>query len=382
LTLVKKIILGTLLIFIFLTSTGFSFFFFHHFQSVNLPLLNPLISSFTSPNPDLIGERRVLPSISLDSIFADNHNWINNFPQDQLITLITTGDVIPARSVNWKMTHYNDFTYPFAKTADFLKTADLTLINLEAPLVPNCPITNEGMIFCGSLRFVEGLNFAGVDVANLANNHAGNWGQEGLTQTVDLLTKNGILTTGFDNQLTTKTVKGLKIGFLGFNLLDLPRRSPDLVGTEAGQPDKPDQLIESVRQAKTQVDFLVVSCHWGAEYQRLPAPETVGLAHQMIEAGADLIVGNHPHWFQPIEIYKDKFIIYAHGNFIFDQEWSQETKTGFITKISIYQRKIIDVQILPVFIKDYSQPFFLEGQDKEKVLEELKNISFKLAGIN
>ena len=64
-----------------------------------------------------------------------------------VITIITTGDVIPARTVNWKMTQYNDFTYPFAKTADFLKNADLTIINLEAPLVPNCPITQEGMVF-------------------------------------------------------------------------------------------------------------------------------------------------------------------------------------------------------------------------------------------
>ncbi len=359
-------------IFVSLTSLNPSIFPFPSFYP------SPSISIPPSP-PSIIS----LPSLSLNLIFSDDHSWTNQLPAQEIITLITTGDVIPARSVNWKMTEYNDFTYPFQKTADFLKSSDLTLINLESPLIDLCPVTQEGMVFCGSQRFIEGLKFADIDVVNLANNHSLNLGKQGLCQTVELLTKNNILVCGLPHNfsclqsqlsqppqnpqsypnLSITTIKGLKIGFLGFNLLD---------------PFDQLDLLTQVRQAKSRVDFLVVSFHWGAEYQRYPAPETINFARQVVDAGADLIVGNHPHWYQPIEIYKGKPILYAHGNFIFDQEWSQETKIGFLAKHLIYKGKVVDLQIFPIFIHDYSQAYFPDENLTTKVLKDLQTISNNL----
>lgn len=305
-----------------------------------------------------------LPPFSLRSIFSQDHSWVNQLPADQTFSLITTGDVIPARTVNYKMVLYNDFCHPFLKTADLLRSADLTLINLESPLINDCPITNEGMVFCGDQRFIKGLVFAGIDVVNLANNHTANYGLEGMEETIELLENTDILTCGYpSNELKIRQSKNLKIGFLGWNFL------------ENFDPEKVSQIIG---EAKKKVDLVVVSCHWSAEYQPLPAPNTVNLAHQLIEAGADLIVGNHPHWIQPLETYQDKLIIYAHGNFIFDQEWSQETKTGYVVKITFFQKKIVDVQILPVFISDFNQPEFLSGQEKEEVLQVLEERSLSL----
>ena len=342
--------------------------------------ITPIIPA-QKPSPS-ISPDVITPPLSLETIFSPDHSWVENLPQEEIITLITTGDVIPARSVNWKMTKYNDFTYPFQKTADFLKSTDLTLINLESPLTNPCPVTQEGMVFCGSQRFIEGLKFADIDIVNLANNHSANWGTKGLCQTIDLLNSNGILQSGLSNNfscptpqvpqtpqtpqyysnLVIKEIKNLKIGFLGYNILD-----------------KLDQakILEEILKAKSQTNFLIVSFHWGAEYTHFPAQETIDLARKSIDAGADLIVGNHPHWYQPIEIYKEKPIIYAHGNYIFDQEWSKETKKGFLAKLSIYQKKVLDLQIIPIFIHDYSQAYFLVDKEKEKVLKEIKDISYK-----
>lgn len=325
-----------------------------------LSRLNSAIST-TIPSPIPTPAPPISP-LTLDSIFSPDHSWTKQLPAEQTLTLITTGDVIPARTVNYKMTIYNDFTHPFLKTANLLRQADLTLINLEAPLIKNCPVTNEGMVFCGNQKFLEGLQSAGIDVANLANNHTFNWGAAGIQQTIDLLENNHILTCGFPlNHLTIKKHKNnIIIGFLGWNLLEE-------IDTH--------QILDTIKQAKTQVDLLIISAHWGAEYQTFPAPSTQDLAHKIIEAGADLIVGNHPHWIQPVEIYQNKIIFYAHGNFIFDQEWSPETKTGFVAQTTFYQKQIVDVQILPIFISDYNQPELVTGEAKEAILQQLKTVS-------
>jgi len=319
--------------------------------------------SIPSPSPPL--SPSFIPPLSLETIFKEDHSWTSQLPDNRTITLITTGDIIPARTVNYKMTIYNDFTHPFLKTADFLRSADITLINLESPLIKNCPVVNEGMVFCGSQRFIDGLLLADIDVVNLANNHTLNYGIDGIKQTINLLKNNNILISGYPlNNLTMKQCSNVTIGFLGWNFLE--------------EFDE-KKVLETIKDAKKQVDLLIVSAHWGAEYQPYPAEWQRKLAYIMIDAGADLIAGNHPHWTQPLEIYKDKIIIYAHGNFIFDQEWSLETKTGYIAKIVFLQRRIVDVQLFPVFISDYSQPEFLKKERKEEVLEKLKINSQNLA---
>ena len=303
----------------------------------------------------------IIPPVSLDKIFIADHSWVNRLPPDKKLTVITTGDVIPARTVNFKMTQYHDFTHPFHKTAEMLKSADATLINLEAPLVKNCPVTAEGMIFCGDPRFIEGLEFAGVDIVNLANNHALNYGIEGAGQTVKLLTENGILATGYpSNNLVMKQFNNSYLGFLGFDLLS---------------PFDENELLLTINQSSKKVDLLFVSLHWGTEYTHQPDPWQYALAHRIIDEGATMVVGNHPHWTQPLEVYKDKLIIYAHGNFIFDQEWSEETKTGFIARHTFYENRLVDTEIFPVYISDYNQPELLTGEKKEKILDRLTDIS-------
>jgi len=302
-----------------------------------------------------------LPELSYDLIFAKDHSWVEDLPEEKITTLITTGDVIPARSVNFKMLSYNDFTHPFLKTADFLRSADITLINMEAPLIKNCPVTNSGMIFCGDQRFVQGLLFAGIDVINLANNHTLNYGVEGIGQTIDVLDKNNIVFCGFPtNHLAIKPYNHLTFGFLGWNLLE--------------EFDE-NEVLNTIKQADNKVDILIVSVHWGAEYQRVPADWQKVLARKMIDAGADMIAGNHPHWYQPIEIYKDRLIIYAQGNFVFDQEWSRETKTGIVGKHVFWEDKLVDSHFFPVFIEDFNQPRFMSEDEGRAVMETLENIS-------
>lgn len=304
-------------------------------------------------------------SLTLESIFKSTHVLPvrSGLP---VITLVATGDVIPARSVNYQVITRKDFTWPYLKTADKLKEADITFINLETPLIKNCPVTQEGMNFCGDARNIEGLIYAGVDVANLANNHLGNKGKAGVDETIAGLKKAGIQTTGSGDNLAILEVRGIKFAFLGYNDIE---KTPLVTSAD-------EKLVEKeVSEAKKKADVVVVQFHWGTEYKTEVEDRQKALGRLAIDSGADLVIGNHPHWIKPIELYKDKLITYAHGNFVFDQEWSQKTKEGVVGRYVFIGKNLVDVEFLPVEIKDYGQPYFLEGDAKQKILDEMYEAS-------
>lgn len=334
-----------------------------------LNLVSPVkTASLTSNNIKL--ENVYTPSLpTINNIFENNHRWIATLSAQRVKTMIATGDIIPARSVNYQAVQRRDFTWPYLKTASITRTADITFANLESPLADKCPVTQQGMIFCGDARNVEGLIFAGIDIASLANNHAGNYGTKGVEQTINLLNQNNILVTGV-NGLTIKEVKGIKFAFLGYN--DISKTQPGISNVDE------ENIRNEIIAAKNQADIVIVTLHWGTEYKDQPDERQKYLGHLAIDAGADLIVGNHPHWIQPVEIYKGKLISYAHGNFVFDQMWSQKTKEGVIGKYIFYDKQLIDVEFMPVQIADYGQPFFLEGTQAQAILTEMKENSLKL----
>lgn len=123
---------------------------------------------------------------------------------------------------------------------------------------------------------------------------------------------------------------------------------------------------------------MIVAFHWGTEYTSTPNSTQIELAHSTIEAGADLIIGNHPHWVQGIEQYKGKFISYSHGNFIFDQMWSQETKEGVLGKYTFNNDGLINVEFIPVIIDEYSQPRFATKAEADRVLQRMKESSLAI----
>jgi len=265
--------------------------------------------------------------------------------KEEPIVLIAVGDAMLGRSVNAKMRSLNDFTYPFLKTAQFLSSADLTFINLEAPFYNSCPTTNEGMKFCTDPRAIDGLVFAGIDVANLANNHIRNYGVEGVALTQSLLRENNIDFLSFEENFLVKLIRGTKFGFLGFNL------------TSGYQEE---EIIRQIREEKAKVDILVVSFHWGLEYAQEPSSGQVRLAHQAVEAGANLILGHHSHVIQRTEDFQEAKIIYSLGNFVFDQPWSEQTKKGLVGIFSFQDKKLIKSEFKEVYIQNLCQPKFID----------------------
>jgi poly-gamma-glutamate capsule biosynthesis protein CapA/YwtB (metallophosphatase superfamily) len=311
------------------------------------------------------------PALSLQELFHPTYN----VPMDptKIRTLLVTGDVIPARGVNYFATVKRDFLWPFRPTADYTKNADVTYINLEAPLFAGCPVSPaESFTFCGDARFVNGLNFMGAKVANLANNHLSNYGAEGITATDQLLQSHGILTSGL-GPVAVIDIRGIKFGFIGFNGVG---RAIDQTALKAG-----------IARARQQADIVVVQFHWGKEYERQPMPDRgvptpddpVGIGHEAIDWGADIVIGNHPHWYQGIEVYKGKLITYAHGNFVFDQMWSEETREGVIGTYTFYGTQLVAATWKPVRSYDYGQPVFMNASDSASTLQTMEAASDTLA---
>lgn len=328
----------------------------------------PAQPSVTVSTP-VVSEPRFAP-ITLSTIFSGDHSLPAGTDLTQIRTIVVTGDVIPAREVNFQVLTRKDFTYPWLKTVDLLKASDLRVINLESPLIKKCPIIRTGFPFCGDSGHIEGIKFAEIDMVGLENNHITNFGPEGLNETQSLLTTNHI-TWATRDHLGIKEVRGLKFGLLAFNGI--------------GERIDRDQMVGEIRRARSQVDVLMALFHWGKEYERIPKTDGViapddprEIAHLAIDSGVDLVLGNHPHWFQAVEIYQDHLIPYGHGNFIFDQMWSEETRLGMIGKYTFYKNKLVDASFTPTKIFEYAQPQILQGTEAQAQLELMRQASTDL----
>jgi poly-gamma-glutamate synthesis protein (capsule biosynthesis protein) len=321
--------------------------------------------------PSFADRNNPIPTLSLQSMFHPR-SIVPNDPS-QIRTLLVTGDVIPARGVDYYANVRHDFLWPFRPTAAYTRNADVTYINLESPLFAGCQVNpGPSFTFCGDARFVDGLTLMGADVANLANNHLTNYGAEGVTLTDQLLHKHGIQTSGL-GPVAVIDVRGIKFGFIGFNGVG---RAIDKTALKAG-----------IGRARQLADVVVVQFHWGKEYERQPMPDRgvptpddpVVIGHDAIDWGADIVIGNHPHWYQGIEIYHDKLITYAHGNFVFDQMWSEETREGVIGTYTFYGTHLVAATWKAYRIYDYGQPVFMNAKDNATALQTMEAASDQLA---
>src|SRR5207302_387580 len=219
---------------------------------VTAPIVVPALDRSDQPSyGDRTGQP---PALSLQELFHPTFNA----PLDpsRFRTLLVTGDVIPARGVDYFATVRHDFLWPFRPTAAYAKNADITYVNLETPLFAGCPVDpNSGFTFCGDARFVNGLTLMGAKVVNLANNHLSNYGAQGINLTTQLLEKNGMLTSGL-GPVAVIDVRGIKFGFIGFN--------------GVGRAIDREGLKEGIARAHQLADIVVVQFHWGKEYERQP----------------------------------------------------------------------------------------------------------------
>lgn len=304
--------------------------------------------------------------------------------RNQPIEIIFGGDVMLSRQVNSRMLKYGDYTWPFTKIADFLRDADLTIVNLESPFV----IANDYSVPTGSFSFkadpqaIAGLVVSGIDLVSLANNHTLNQGRAGLKETFTILTQAGIDYIGAgNNELEarrgiTREINNTRLSFLAYAY---PNDNSVATTNNAGIANMDiEKMRLDVERLKAEGSIVIVSMHAGIEYVTKPNQEQINFARSAIEAGAEAVIGHHPHWPQIYEFYQGKPIIYSLGNLVFDQMWSLETKQGLLAKFT-WQDGWEKIELIPTKIYDYGQVEIIQDETERNSI--LKKIGSPESGV-
>jgi poly-gamma-glutamate synthesis protein (capsule biosynthesis protein) len=224
------------------------------------------------------------------------------------------------------------FGWLWAPVADLLASADLTFLNLETPVAPHSDQGTRSFVFNAPPVVVKALRHAGVKVVSIANNHIFDQGRAGFEETLTQLEAVGMPyigggEEGHESGPRIFEVNGLRVAFLGYARFfnqsgnDCPAASRRCLKASVLNGER---AVADVRKAAAAADAVIVSIHWGDEYQQQPREADVALAHRLADAGALIVLGHHPHVLQPLELYSradggTSLIAYSLGNFVSNQ---------------------------------------------------------------
>ncbi len=250
----------------------------------------------------------------------------------------------------------------------FFQGIHMLVANLEGPFAPARVSTTKSIAFRFDPKLAAELKSYGFDAFSLANNHSMDMGRKNVEFTRGVLNQNGFGYFGdeYNQGLEYSYIAGeeknlpFNIAFVGLNFTEGPL---DMV-----------KVKEAIDDAKSKAKFVIINIHWGEEYKRNSNKSQQDLAHQLIDWGADVIIGHHPHVVQEIEIYKDKYIFYSLGNFIFDQYFSRDTQEGMSVGLILEDSGRVKVHIIPFFSKR-SQVQVMTGEQKEEFFKWMKENS-------
>jgi poly-gamma-glutamate capsule biosynthesis protein CapA/YwtB (metallophosphatase superfamily) len=320
---------------------------------------------------------------------------------DGVIRVGVVGDIVPGRNVNNKMVAFGDYTHPFHKVAAELSGYDVTIANLEGNLSSSIlpPEDQHTFSFVSSPEMVEGFKLAGIDAVTLANNHSTwnseGWGTQALLDTMAALEQGGLPYFGAGNNLAearapwVADVGGTTIAFIGIDGVTANEQARDFGATvwmsELGgdgyagatestpgtNPYITEQFLADIEALAGQYDYVIPYFHMGIEYFPVPPAWAREGAKAAIDAGATMVVTNHPHVVQGLQIYNGKPIFYSVGNFIFDQMFSVEVREGLILEIVLKDGKVVGLRPRGVEIEDFNQPRLMTAGEHASQMDRL-----------
>lgn len=324
-----------------------------------------------SNNAILSVEEKANSDIVLDTSSQDKKSKQESNPQpkdldnkiDKPINILSFGDMMLDRYVR-RFIDNKGVNALFANITPLLKDKDMVVANLEGSITNFTPkpLDPDNVSFTFDPQIVPELKKLGFTHFSLANNHSLDFGAEGVRQTKELLDKENLKYFGdYKNQASLSYIESIgnfKVALIGYH--------------ELFDPDT-TSVINEIKNIRDKTDFIIVYPHWGIEYQTQFSKGQQIKAYQFIDAGADTVIGAHPHVIQPIEIYQNKPIFYSLGNFIFDQTFSKNTQQGLAVNIKL-ENKNINYEIITLESKNLI-PYILDNSVREPILSNIANHS-------
>jgi len=263
-----------------------------------------------------------------------------------------------------------------------LRSADLSIANLESPLSDRGePVYKSGAVFKGEQRHINALTAVPFDVVTLANNHVFDYGVDAFEDTMDVLTRHHIQWTGagmsIDEALTPLVIKinDTRIAIINFSEgedLTSAGKGPGVMGWDL------EKIEDIIARLRPKVDFIIVISHCGIEYIPFPPPYVVSAFKRMVDAGADMVIGHHPHVPQGIQFYKDTPIVYSLGNFVFYQPTDlYYRKRGYLVNLGLNNGSLVSLQLVPYQIHDLGLSC-LKSDELQLFWSKFKEISMPL----
>ncbi|WP_409200002.1 CapA family protein [Methanobrevibacter sp. DSM 116169] len=316
----------------------------------------------------------IIGLIAVDTYYLNQP--ANDYSNKEDVSIAITGDVMFAR----KMPGVLDLGSPFRNVEDVVSTVDLLLINFENPA------TYASTPYKGAVPLKSDPKYVGLAKANentiaaLANNHIGDYGPEGLKDTINALDENGISYIGAGNNLeeaskpVVQDIKDRKVVILNYmdqdNFQEFSQSEiPIATENEPGySPIDWDIIEKDLAEYNDTADIIIVYLHYGNEYSTSPNENQVNISKKLIDNGADIVVGAHPHVTQGIEMYNDKPIFYSLGNFIFDQS-NPNTHLGMFLELDLVNDSC-EVTVYPIYINGYI-PQYMSADEGANLLNGL-----------
>lgn len=283
-------------------------------------------------------------------------------------SLVFVGDVMLARNVEFLMVR-EGADYPYrGLRLETLAQNPAIVGNFEASMAtPHRETQAYEMKFSVRADMLSALRDAGFSHVSFANNHSLDYGIEGYKSATTQLIQNGITTFGHGSVIDQRSI----------TYIDTPQGEVALIGINASAHIPTKQDIKSVLEsASEESDLQIIYIHWGIEYESVHSKAQKLLAHELIEAGADLIVGHHPHVVQDVDIIDGVVVFYSLGNYIFDQYFSEDVKEGLVLSLDMVDEA--GVYLVPVASKNpLSQPTMMTPENHAVFLKNLAKRSHK-----
>ena len=309
--------------------------------------------------------------------------------QAEVTTVTIVGDVMLGRSV--ARASGDDPIRPLRPTAKRLVAAEITVGNLESTLSDDGSPTQGGDSFHAHPDVVKGLKLAGFDAVVLANNHLGDYGPRALRQTLARLRAADLPYVGAGRDLKEArrpvivTRDGVRVGFIatesigetpgatadrgGTNRLNMPPRTGPLNERQL------DRISGDIAKLSKRADVVVVIPHWGTQYTHVPEASQRRAARAFVAAGADLVIGGHPHWVQGWEHIRDAVVVHSLGNFVFDMDFQTKTMEGIFVEIVLWGDQVKAVEPVPYRMDSRFVPRVVKGRQAERILADVWSTS-------